>query len=264
MRGAGYKYFYERRPHQFDDQDDIVESSIISAPSLIKSFVSVILEEPHKVHYYYGTLLLDYNRNRSSELFADGDHPGLYFAAHHISARTRAVAGKDRSLRDWSYHLALLVRKQILPQIKKGADLTDRKFLEWLAAIDSGFDQAYRNATRLIKESNLKENQNRVPEVTNQLTNKLTDLMKLEARAKASNSLGKVVTKRPEEPLILREGKYVGRVKSVDSVKKIITVQYGPFVVVGSAIDDSVLALKEGGRAVFEVENGKVFVATHP
>lgn len=261
MRGADYKYFYERRPHQYDDRDDVLQSCIVSAPSLIKSFVSVILEEPHKVHYYYGTLLLDYNRNRSSELFADGDHPGLYFAAHHISARTRTVASKDRSLRDWSFHLALLVKKQILPQIKKGAELTDRKFLEWLAAIDSGFDRAYQNAANIIKESNLKENQNRIPEVTDQLMNKLADRMKLDARAKASNTLGSPMTKRPEEPLLLREGKYIGRVKSVDPVQKKITVQYGPFFVVGNAIDNSVLALKEGDRVTFEIKSKGVFVA---
>ena len=56
MRSTGYKYYYERRPHQYDDRDDIRQHNIVSAPSLIKSFVSVALEEPHKVHYYYGTL----------------------------------------------------------------------------------------------------------------------------------------------------------------------------------------------------------------
>lgn len=57
MRSTGYSYYYERRTHQYDDRDDIRQNHIVSAPSLIKSFVSVALEEPHKVHYYYGTLL---------------------------------------------------------------------------------------------------------------------------------------------------------------------------------------------------------------
>jgi hypothetical protein len=70
MRSTGYSYYYERRTHQYDDRDDIRQNHIVSAPSLIKSFVSVALEEPHKVHYYYGTLLLEYNKNRSSELFS--------------------------------------------------------------------------------------------------------------------------------------------------------------------------------------------------
>ena len=40
MRAQGYDYYYERRPHQFDDREDIRETLIVSAPVLIKSFVS--------------------------------------------------------------------------------------------------------------------------------------------------------------------------------------------------------------------------------
>lgn len=124
MRSSGFGYYYERRPHQYDDRHDIRQQFIVSAPSLIKSFVSTVLEEPHKVHYYYGTLLSEYNKNRASELFADGDYPGLYFAAHHITVRTRQASFRNSRLKDWGFHLALLIRRVVAPELRKGAALT--------------------------------------------------------------------------------------------------------------------------------------------
>lgn len=52
LRSSGYIYYYERRPHQYDDYGDVKQKQVVSAPALIKSYVSVVLEEPHKVHYY--------------------------------------------------------------------------------------------------------------------------------------------------------------------------------------------------------------------
>ena len=256
MRSTGYKYYYERRPHQYDDRDDIRQHNIVSAPSLIKSFVSVALEEPHKVHYYYGTLLLEYNRNRSSELFAEDDYPGLYFAAHHISSRTRAIAGKDRALSEWSFHLALLVKKQLSPELKKGTALTDKRFLEILKRIDQNFDQAYAVAATILKRLNLAANQNRIPEVTKRL---LDELARGAVTTASKPTAGQQQT--PTPPLALTDGNYVGRVESVDAAARRIDVKYGPYSVSGTASELDCAVLKAGDRATFTVKAGKVTVA---
>lgn len=59
MNTQGHRFFYARRPHQYDEDDTILQSETVSAPLLIKSFISIALEEPHKVHFYYGQLLKD-------------------------------------------------------------------------------------------------------------------------------------------------------------------------------------------------------------
>ena len=258
MRSTGSRYYYERRPHQYDDRDDIRQHHIVSAPSLIKSFVSVALEEPHKVHYYYGTLLQEYNKNRSSELFSEDDYPGLYFAAHDISSRTRSVASKDRGLSEWSFHLALLVKKQIAPELKKGAAITDKKFLEILKRIDQNFEQAYKVASDILKNFKLGANQNRIPDVTKKLIDELGRQL--------AKSTPKSPAKLTQEPaptaaITLTDGNYVGQVESVDHVNRRVSVKYGPYRIEGDAADSDALALKADDRVPFTIQKNVVTVS---
>jgi hypothetical protein len=259
MRSTGSMYYYERRPHQYDDRDDIRQHNIVSAPSLIKSFVSVALEEPHKVHYYYGTLLQEYNRNRSSELFSDEDYPGLYFAAHHIASRTRALTVRDRALAEWSFHLALLIKKQITPELRKGTALTDKRFLEVMKKIDQGFDQAYARAVIVLKGLNLTTNQNRIPEVTKRLLEELGRSHASTGERRAA-SASPPATARPE----LTDGNYLGRVESTDEHTNQIKVKYGPYTIVGGATDADAMALGVGARVMFIVRREVVTVAVPP
>lgn len=89
MQTNGYNLYYERRPHQFDDNEDISNNQVVSAPLLIKSFVSVVIEEPHKVHFYYGQILQDYNKD-GTLVFDEKHHPGLYFISHIFNEGKRS------------------------------------------------------------------------------------------------------------------------------------------------------------------------------
>lgn len=257
MRSSGYGYYYERRPHQYDDRDDIRQNFIVSAPSLIKSFVSVALEEPHKVHYYYGTLLLEYNRNRSSELFSDDDYPGLYFAAHHICSRTRMIAAKNRELGEWSFHLALLVKKQIAPELKKGVKLTDKRFLEIMKRIDESFDEAFHASATVLKKFKYPNKQNRIPEITNKLVGELGGAMNVATKAKE-----KVVPlATPAVPSSVNDGNYVGIIQGIDTENRQICVKYGPYSVKGDAENEDALAASIGSRVPFVVKKGVVTIS---
>jgi hypothetical protein len=172
MRNANYIYYYERRPHQYDHQD-IRHSLIVTAPALIKSFVSVALDQPHKIHYYYGRLLEEYNRDKFSELFSDSDYPGLYFAAHHIVSKVKAAISKDSPMKEWIFHLALLVKRQIAPAIVKNSTLNDKRFLETLERIDRDFADALKVAVKIISELSLAVKKNRAPDVTKLILDKL-------------------------------------------------------------------------------------------
>lgn len=259
MRSTGYSYYYERRPHQYDDRDDILQHNIVSAPSLIKSFVSVALEEPHKVHYYYGTLLSEYNRNRTSELFSVDDYPGLYFASHHISSRTRIAVTKNRELTDWSFHLALLIKRQIAPGLKKGMALDDKKFLSILDLIDKNFDQAFKIAKEILKDLKLYSKQNRVPDVTQDLLDELGRRLKglvpdQSAKSESTSTNATIIG--------LIDGTYVGRIESVDIPTRRIYVKYGPYRFEGVTANDTLLGMKPGESVPFTIRKDEVTVCT--
>ena len=256
MRSTGVAYFYERRPHQYDDRHDIKQQYIISAPSLIKSFVSTVLEEPHKVHYYYGTLLSEYNRNRSSELFSEEDYPGLYFAAHHVTFRARQAAAKDSYLKDWGFHIALLVKRLLVPELKKGIALTDSRFLGLLKRVDDNFDAAFALVAQFLRDAKLYPNENRLAHVTQQLAD---DFGKAAAR---SQFAGKSGQKPPATDFRLADGRYVAALQRVDPQKKRAVVQYGPFQVEGTAGDDEVLTLPIGTRVAFVATGGNIVVSS--
>lgn len=255
MRNFGYGYYYERRPHQYDDRHDIQQHHIVSAPSLIKSFVSTILEEPHKVHYYYGTLLSEYNKNRASELFSEDDYPGLYFAAHHITFRARAASVRDRELKEWGFHLALLVKRALVPELRRGMNLTDKKFLDLLRRIDENFDSAFKIAADFLRSLRLVVNQNRASGVTSQL---LADFSR-QLTGRTFNA-GKPATQAAGD-FQLKSGRYVGTLERVDTNKRRAVVQYGPFKIEGDALDDEVLKLTPGARVVFTSGTGRITVA---
>jgi hypothetical protein len=251
MRSSGYSYYYERRPHQYDDRDDISQHWIVSAPTLIKSFVSVVLEEPHKVHYYYGRLLLEYNRNQTSELFSETDYPGIYFAAHHIASKTRAAIGRNGQLANWTFHLALLIKKQIAPELNKANALTDKRFLEVLRRIDEQFDGAYQIAAATLRGAKVAGNQNRLPDVTKDI---LAGLRKNAVSAPAHKPSSS--PQRQSGAPMLANGMYIGVVHSIAQDAKSVVLQYGPYEIsagLGSAPLDE---FRVGGRVTFSVKQG--------
>lgn len=254
MRDLGYNYYYERRPHQYDDRHDIQQQFIATAPTLIKSFVSTILEEPHKIHYYYGTLLSEYNQNKASELFSEDDYPGLYFAAQHIAFRARGACAKDRNLKEWGFHLALLVKRAVAPELRRGMALTDKKFLELLKRIDENFDQAFKIASEFLLGCQLHVKENRAAGITTRL---LTDFSrKISAVPVVASKRG-----RTGSEFQLKNGRYVGTLHSIDEARRRVAVQYGPFRIDGEVADDEVLHLPPGSRVVFTANTGKVTVA---
>lgn len=168
MNAVGHRFYYERRPHQFDDNDDISSSEIVSAPLLIKSFVSVVIEEPHKVHFYYGQILRDYNNEKNTLLFEENHHPGLYFISHLIAVRSREFAVRHK-LGLWSYHIALLIKKRIGIKLNISDKLTDAKVLEMISKIEKGFPSAANDVISLVSDTKFNKNDVMLPEVTKSL-----------------------------------------------------------------------------------------------
>ena len=101
---------YERRSRQFADDPSIRRSSVVTVPNQIKAYVSIILEEPHKIHYYYGQLLDSYSAGKSKRLFADNHALYPYYFASWLSMSLKPLLEVLSVPALWRYHVVLLVR----------------------------------------------------------------------------------------------------------------------------------------------------------
>ncbi|QPT38753.1 AIPR family protein [Neisseria cinerea] len=177
MRHSGYRYYYERRSHQFDDFDDITRNDIVTIPSLIKSFVSIMLSEPHKVHYYYGTLINQYmqkedNSHKDVNLFDEETHPRIYFIAHHLLMKvSESINLSKKSLSPWRYHIAFLIKNEILPNLDLKQKYKDKNISEFLQVITDNFQDSFERVVNFLnsKKLTIQKDQNRNPKITKEL-----------------------------------------------------------------------------------------------
>lgn len=168
MNEQGHRFFYERRPHQYDDDDGVLRNQVVSAPNLIKSFVSVVLEEPHKVHFYYGQILRDYNSESTTLVFDEGHHPGLYFVSHVIVAKSKDIAIKNKIGR-LSYHFALVIKKILGISLNTSDKLTDATVLQLVKKIDENFNAAVSEALLVMASVDFEINDHMITEKTEAL-----------------------------------------------------------------------------------------------
>ncbi|WP_394537686.1 AIPR family protein [Lysobacter enzymogenes] len=254
MRLKGYSYYYERRPHQFDDASGVTQQEIVSAPLLIKSFVSLALEEPHKVHYYYGSLLREYTRDGGgSQLFDDNESPGLYFAVHHIVALTKRRAATTIE-RDWTYHLALLIKREIAPNLRQGNRISDKNFMQLLNSIDQKFDYAYNKAVTALKQLNPGKDENRTPSVT-------TALAKIHQNISNKASARKGATPpraTPHTSAALPNGNYVGLLHAIN--ENMLIIKYGPFLIT-TPLHPGVAIQALGSRVPFVIPDNNTSIS---
>ncbi len=108
------RLYYERRPGQYDFDSSISHNKIISIPNQIKSFVSVFLEEPESIHFYYGDLLKNYSSGDESVLFSEGHDAYPYYVASLLNFRVLEKLRQRKSIeKKWRYHLSTMVRMLI-------------------------------------------------------------------------------------------------------------------------------------------------------
>lgn len=217
MNAKGHRFFYERRPHQYDDDESILNGEIVSAPLLIKSFVSVVIEEPHKVHFYYGQILRDYNNESNTLLFDENHHPGLYFVSHLLASKAKEAAARGK-VASWSYHVALLIKKILGVRLDISDKITDERISKMIEDIQSRVSAAANQAVNLVKNMNFGRDENMIPDNTKMLLAKLA-----EEKAKTYIELG---TASSTKSGALADGVY--RVKNLDLRDGLVAFGYGP------------------------------------
>ena len=78
-----YQLYYERRSKQYDLDDTINKTKVISLSIMIASYIAMFLNEPHSTHRYYGELLTAY-KNR---LFLDSDSYEVYYISTYYNSK---------------------------------------------------------------------------------------------------------------------------------------------------------------------------------
>lgn len=246
MNSKGHRFFYERRPHQYDDDESILNGEIVSAPLLIKSFVSVVIEEPHKVHFYYGQILRDYNNETNTLLFDENHHPGLYFVSHLLASKAKEAATRAK-VASWSYHVALLTKKILGVKLDVRSAVTDERINQIVEDIQAQVPAAVNQAVNLVKSMNFGRDENMIPENTKRLLAKLT-----EEKAKAHIKLAKVSQSNIGA---LADGVY--RVKNLELLNGSVAFSYGPNAYAYKGKKDLPKELKKSACQV-TIENGYV------
>lgn len=223
------RLYYERRSGQYDGVNSVIHNRIISIPNQIKSFVSIFLEEPHQIHFYYGKLLEDYSTGEGSVLFNEGHDTYPYYIASWLAFRLNDALKKPgkQHLKRWRYHLAMMVRTILGGPFSKGR-LTDSNYcknycgriirsLEENNALPTALNQAEAILDAAIKKTNKHERN---------LTqnNEFSKSLILDC-IKASQSKTQTAADGIEIPKF--DGFYVGNIKSIVPEKKFGFIQYG-------------------------------------
>jgi len=123
------RLYYERRSRQFAHDPSIRRSSVVTVPNQIKAFVSIVLEEPHKIHYYYGQLLDSYSAGKSRRLFADNHALYPYYFSSWLSMTLKPLLEDSGVPGLWRYHVLLVVRCLAGGQFDHSR-ITDSKYCE--------------------------------------------------------------------------------------------------------------------------------------
>ena len=103
-----HKLYYERRSREFDNTEGIDRHRVVTLTTLIKSYVTMFLDEPHSTHRYYGELLNSYQ----GKLFCENDKPILYYTAAwclHKIDKALSSDNKYASIRKYRFHILLLI-----------------------------------------------------------------------------------------------------------------------------------------------------------
>ncbi len=107
-RDFSSRLHYERRSKQYLSEN-ISPRNIVSLSGQTKSFIGMFLNDPHSHPGYYGALLRSYE----GRLFADDHDPAPYYAsgvALLTIEKWLSQRPTDRAIRDYRYHLLMLLR----------------------------------------------------------------------------------------------------------------------------------------------------------
>lgn len=106
------RIYYERRAKQFNSDNSILKTKIITLPFQIKSFASMFLNEPHNVTSFFGLIVRRLNEKRMPMFNADHAYSSYYlsaFAYYKLEGHFRRNT-IDKAYKKVKFHLIMLFR----------------------------------------------------------------------------------------------------------------------------------------------------------
>lgn len=103
------RIYYERRSHEYDFDDGIKKSNLVTLPIQLYSVLSMFYGEPHSVHRYYGELL----KANANKVFQEDHQLSLYYASAWTLHQVEAAMRRGEIKADWKpyrYHLLFLIQ----------------------------------------------------------------------------------------------------------------------------------------------------------
>lgn len=122
------RLYYERRTNQYNSDDAVLKSRIVSIPVQIKAFSAMFLDLPHVVSGYFGTIMANHGKN----IFLTGHSYFPYYisalALYKFEAFIKSnLAGSE--YRKAKYHVIMLFKKIIQNKFPQPA-LNQRKKID--------------------------------------------------------------------------------------------------------------------------------------
>ncbi|GAB2801599.1 AIPR family protein [Rhabdobacter roseus] len=133
------KLYYERRAKQFNSDNSVVKSKIITVPLQIKSFASMFLNEPHFVTSFFGSIVKRLNEEKGQIFNSDHAYSPYYtsaFAYYKLETHFRRN-NIDKTYKKARFHIIMLFRvlfeKENLPPFNNIAKMD--KYCDTLLSI---------------------------------------------------------------------------------------------------------------------------------
>lgn len=106
------KIYYERRSKQFNSDNSVIKSRIITVPFQIKSFAAMFLDEPHNVTSFFGTIVKKLNEGKMSIFGSDHIFAPYYTCAYcYFKLETFFKKGLiDSNYKKVRFHILMLFR----------------------------------------------------------------------------------------------------------------------------------------------------------
>ena len=106
------KIYYERRSKQYNSDNKVLKSRIITVPYQIKSFAGMFLNEPHNVTSYFGLIVKKLNEGKV-QIFNNEHFPSPYYTSAFAYYKLETFFRKgliDKSYRKVKFHILMLFR----------------------------------------------------------------------------------------------------------------------------------------------------------
>lgn len=169
------RIYYERRAKQFNSDDNVPKSRIITLSCQIKSFAGMFLEEPHNVTSYFGSIVKRLNEGKMP-MFAENHDYIPYYTSGLAYYKLESLFKKglvDSSYRKVKFHILMLFRivkgagplpsfesKKIVKYCDSLLDILNddnkvlKAFMDCIEIVDnSGFDKSDKQNLKLASKT---------------------------------------------------------------------------------------------------------------